>query len=350
VAALVLASLVPACSGGADGKLSDVTEAPSFDPRCTHVVDDLGTAELRLAVADPGDVLCFAGDAFAGADLTVKRSGADAVPIVLLGDSTAIHSITVKANYVSVEQFAVTGGDGIVLDGHGLSVKRNTVRDAQIDGISCDGDCTDLLIDGNVVERADGTGISVRGARIAVRNNDVSGSVRGKANDADGMRFFGSDIEISSNRVHDISDRGYASDPPHTDCFQTFDNGGKPPTRDVVIANNRCTNVAHQCLIATAEEAGQAGEVGRSEGIRFDGNTCDVGGSQAVYLSWFPNVEVLGNTFSGIGMDRAVYLENHSTDATLSGNTVTGTFPLVEADASSEPGLQVDEAQQLQQK
>jgi hypothetical protein len=272
------------------------------------------------------------------------------VPIVLLGNATSIHSIDVEANYVMVEHFAVASGDGIVLAGHGLSVDHNTVRDAQLDGISCDDDCSDLLIDANTVERADGTGISVRGARIVVRGNDVSGSVRKKANDADGVRFFGSDIQISGNTVHDISDRGYATDPPHTDCFQTFDNGGKPATRDVVLSGNTCSNVAHQCLIATAEEAGQAGKVGRSENIRFEGNTCDVGGSQAVYLSWFPQAQIVGNRFSGTGMDRAVFLENQSTGATLSGNTIIGTFPLVEADESSKPGLQVDESQQLQQK
>ena len=70
---------------------------------------------------------------------------------------------------------------------------------------------------------------------------------------------------------------------------------------DAIIADNVCRNVDHQCLIATAEEAGEQGDIGRSHGIEFTGNVCEVEGSQAVLVRWFPDVVVQGNSFDGPG-------------------------------------------------
>ena len=81
------------------------------------------------------------------------------------------------------------------------------------------------VIASNTVRGANGTGVIVLGRRILVESNDVAGSVMGDGVDADGIRFFGSDIIIRGNYIHDIYDRGYPPDEgPHTDCFQTFDD------------------------------------------------------------------------------------------------------------------------------
>ena len=114
------------------------------------------------------------------------------------------------------------------------------------------------------------------------------------------------------------------------------------PTVDVVISGNVCRNVDHQCLIATAEEAGLDGSVGRSHGIVFTDNVCDVEGSQAVLVQWFPGVVVRGSTFSGPGLDRAAIFLDGSTGAGFYGNVVPPTVAAFELDESSRVGFGTD--------
>lgn len=313
--------------------------APPEDAPCDEPVLDPDAARSLLDDADPGDVVCITGPAFAGVDLTITRSGERGAPIRLVGvDVVAVRSVTVDADDVSVESLSVAGGDGIVASGTRLTISGNTVSDARLDGISCE-PCAGTLILGNTVERTDGTGIRVSGDQIVVHANTVTGSVRIEANDADGIRFFGSNHRITRNTVADIKDDGYEGEPPHTDCFQTFDNGGKLATTDTLIEGNTCRNVDHQCLIATAEEAGLDGELGRSARLRFIGNTCEVEGSQAVLIGWFPEVEVRDNRLSGPGLERGVYLGDSSINAWVAGNEMDPDIPELQVDESSQEGL-----------
>ncbi|MGH8966285.1 MAG: right-handed parallel beta-helix repeat-containing protein, partial [Actinomycetes bacterium] len=73
--------------------------------------------------------------------------------------------------------------------------------------------------------------------------------------------------------------------------------------------------------------------------IIFEGNTCEVNGSQAVLLENFSHVIVRGNRFSGPGT-RAVQLSRGSTDCAVIDNTVTGRMRPFEIDPESEPGFQ----------
>ena len=173
-----------------------------------------------------------------------------------------------------------------------------------------------------------------------MRGNSVSGSVRRQAGDADGIRFFGTDVQILENTVFDIKDDGYEGEPPHTDCFQTYDNS-RMPTVDAIIAGNECRNVDHQCLIATAEESGDDGDIGRSHGIEFTGNVCQVEGSQALLIQWFPDVVVQGNTFDGV-YDRAAIFLDGSTGGEFAGNTVPAEVVPYEVDQSSRDGFSGD--------
>lgn len=317
-----------------------VAEPPRALPpiTCTHTATDPEQARVQLAQAAPGQTLCFAGDKLHGAELKATASGTPEQPIVLVGRDTTVGAVSVDADHVVVDGFTTVDGDGLTLEGTGLTVRGTEVLRAHDDGISCQ--CTDTDITDNVVREADGTGIRIEGERISVLSNDVSRSVMRESNDADGIRFFGTGHRISANKVHDISDDGYP-DPPHTDCFQTYDNNS-PPTRDVEIFGNACHNVDHQCLIATAEESGQDGAVGRSRSLRFVGNTCAVGGSQAVLVRWFPEITVRDNEISGPELAHGVYLADGSTSATVVDNRFRGDYPMVEVDESSRPGLRVE--------
>jgi Right handed beta helix region len=305
---------------------------------CSTSITDHRRVNKSLATARPGTTVCLAGSGLGATDMVITRSGTRTAPLRVQGDNTRVHSVRVTADHVIIEGFNTFGGDGIDADGTDITIRNNVVVDADLDGISC-GDCTDSLIQSNTVDHADGTGIRISGANITIDANVVQDSVRINADDADGVRFFGYGHRITGNFIADIKDDGYTSAPPHTDCFQTFDNGKKLATYDVLIRGNTCTNVDHQCLIATAQEAGLADQVGRSTHISFVDNTCDVEGSQAVLVRWFPNVEVRRNTFKGSNMSNAIVVQNESTGAWITDNSVEQDIPTFEVDPSSADGF-----------
>lgn len=340
-AAAVVLVLVLSWDGARPPTPLPAMDAPQVQVQCTESADRAEDVARLLANADAGMTMCVTGDSLRDADLVLQASGSAERPISIVANDTVVHSVTVTADHVVVQGFIVEGGDGIVLEGTGLVARHNVVRDATDDGISCSRPCSDAEIAHNTVVRADGSGIDVEGQRILVRANSISDSRQIESGDADGIRFFGNDIVIEDNRITDITDAGYGEDAPHTDCFQTFDNSGQP-TVGVTITRNTCRNVDHQCLIVTAEQAGNEEVIGRSRNITFSYNICEVNGSQAVLVQWVPNVRVVSNILTGPNLDRAVIFLDGSIDAEFLDNTVPmGVLPY-EIDDASLPGLDAD--------
>jgi hypothetical protein len=326
---------------------------------CSLVVGDPTGADDDVALvvsiqeainrAQPGDDICVVSTGGARERIMVARSGTRAAPIRIraLGEVQTA-GFVVEADHVAIEGFSVSSrgvgddegrGMGIYLAGRGLQIRNNWVSDTDGDGIGCESSppgCTDVVIADNTVRKASGTGIIVLGQDILVEDNDVSGSIMGDGIDADGIRFFGSDIVIRGNYVHDIHDRGYPPDEgPHTDCFQTFDDD-KPPTVSVTIENNVCHDVDHQCLIA--EGVTQR----RSSSITFRNNICNNNGSQAIFARQFPGLTITNNLFLDSMVYHGVFLESESTAALIGNNVFVGKYRPYVADASSRPGLVAD--------
>jgi parallel beta-helix repeat protein len=282
--------------------------------------------------------VCLSGDQLSDAELAVTISGAPQQPITILADGATIRSMDVEADYVVIQGLTLRDGDGLTMAGHGLVARNNVVYNATADGVECR-DCTDTIIESNTIQRADGTGIWISGERITVRNNTVSESVLRTQGDADGIRFFGRGHRLVRNTIKDIKSSGYRDEGPHTDCFQTYDIPDAPPTYDIVIADNVCTNVDVQALIATNDgRSGRGIRTGQTS-ITFERNIVSVNGAQAVLLRNFPDVVVRDNHFSGPG-NRAVMLTEGSTRCTVAGNTVTGDLRPFEIDRQSERGFQ----------
>ncbi|MGH4010447.1 MAG: right-handed parallel beta-helix repeat-containing protein [Pseudonocardiaceae bacterium] len=305
---------------------------------CANEITEPEQASAVLARAQPGSTVCLSGDAFTDAELEVASSGTRQQPIRIISDGTTMRSVDVKADYVVIEGLTLKEGDGLTMAGRGLIARDNVIYNAAKDGLVCRG-CVEAIIESNTVQRADGTGIFLSGEGITVRNNTVSESVVRTQDDADGIRFFGVGHRLIENTIKDIKASGYGDEGPHTDCFQTYNSDQAPPTYDVVIANNICTNVDVQCLIATNDDRGNRGAPGGPTTIIFEGNTCAVNGSQAVLLRNFSDVVVRGNDFSGPG-DRAVQLTGASNGVAVIDNTVTGQMRPFEIDRQSEPGFQ----------
>jgi hypothetical protein len=283
--------------------------------------------------------VCFTGQGLADTDVTLNRPGTATAPIRLFSDGATVRSIHISADHVIVEGFTVTGGDGLFLTGTDLAVRHNTVHDTQHSGISCD-PCQNSIIENNTVQHVATAGIWISGQRIAVSHNTVSGTVARDNGDADGMRFFGSGHRITDNTITDISATGYAN-PPHPDCFQTYDSNG-PPTYDVVIVGNTCRNVDAQCLIATGDRSGNNAAPTGGPSISFIGNTCASNGAQAVNVRRWPNVELRDNKISGPNITRGIIIIDGSNGCVVVGNTTTNGRPTVDIDDSSKTGSQVE--------
>ena len=324
------------CASPAQGPLH-----PSLPAQCTHTITRAEDVSMVLALVAPGDTVCFVGPDLAQAVVTMARSGTARAPIRLVAQElVTVREVQIRADYVSVEGFDVAGGAGVSLEGTGLTVKNNTVHDTQQDGISCH-PCMDSTIESNVLRHNTTNGVDLTGERITVRANTISGTVPQDNGDTDGMRFYGNDLQITDNTIVDLSMAGYAS-PPHPDCFQTLD-AGKPPTFNVLIANNICRNVDAQCLIATGDQDANSGAPPAVPSIIFRENSCANNGAQAVDLRRWPNVQIVHNTFSGSNLRRAVLITEGSTGTTVTGNTTTGDCPTVEIDDSSRPGSHIND-------
>ena len=339
--ALIISSCTAAPGPSLPGAPPPSNQVGPLPAECAGRVTEPDQASAALQRVRPGSIVCLSGDGLADAELEVTTSGTPQQPITIVADGATMRSLNVNADYVVIQGLTLRDGDGLTMAGRGLVARNNVVYNATADGVECR-DCGSTIIESNVVQRADGTGIWISGEGITVRNNTVSESVLRTQGDADGIRFFGVGHRLTGNTIKDIKASGYADDPrggPHTDCFQTFNTASDPPTYDIVIADNICTNVDVQCLIATAKEGGARSSPAGQTAITFENNTCSVNGSQAVLLENFPHVIVRGNRFSGPST-RAVQLGMGSTDCAVIGNTMTGRMRPFEIDRQSRPGFQ----------
>ncbi len=302
---------------------------------CNRTVTSSGDVRAALGSAAPGNTVCFTGDDLTDADLTMTRSGTADSPIKLVSDGATVNNVHITGNHVVVEGFTVTGGDGITLEGTGLTAQRNTIHDTVRGGVACI-PCTDSTITANTVQHVSTVGIYISGQRITVSGNTVSDTIAQNDGDADGMRFFGTGHRITGNTIRDISDRGYRA-PPHPDCFQTFDHN--PATYDIVISGNTCRNVDAQCLIATDDQPGSSSAPRGVPSITFVDNTCEPNGAQAINLRRWTDVEIRQNRFSGPNLSRAILISDGSKGCTVIDNTTAGRVPTVEVDGASREGF-----------
>jgi hypothetical protein len=344
--AVVAALLAGGCSPAPVPKAAP-PPSPGAVPRpvpkptnCTQSLTEATGAQRALDQAVPGERLCVLGQYVQGASLRLARSGTPQQPIQLESDGATLSALRITADNVVVEGFNTDGGNGIKARGANITIRNNDVRGPADDGIRCS-PCTNSVIDNNTVRGADGAGIVVEGQGVTARYNDVSGSVRRAATDADGMRFFGVNLRLLDNTVHDISQRGYpAGAEPHPDCFQTVDSGG-PLTYGVVIQHNECVNVDEWCLVASGAERRTAVEPAGQWAIQFLDNYCQSGADHAVHLDGYPNVAVKGNTFSA-RYTAGVLAVRGATGVKVVDNILIGQFEPSQVDDASRAGF--DEA------
>ncbi len=270
------------------------------------------TIQACANVAQAGDT-CLVNSGTYDERVVSKRAGTSSSMITFKANGNAVvRGFELSHGYIKVEGFEITNyqtshtGRGIILSGQGYLIVNNHIHHTTAEGVFCNGGCSNSIIRGNYLEWIHSQGITIEGDSVIVENNEIYKSVQRFAlneptpNDADGMRFFGSNHIIRNNYIHDIVNDEYAPS-AHADCFQT--HKGRSDTHDITITGNVCINVDHQCIMAS-----QAPQ--NANRIIFTHNVCDINGGQAAFLVDFSNSVVNNNVFYKNIRYRAVYLRN----------------------------------------
>lgn len=242
---------------------------PVSSPSATPTVEPTSTAP-----ADPcgAPVVCTTADSTAV--LTIKTPG------VFDGRGHHVPNIVVQASNVTVENFVVSEG-------------------AQ-------------------------TGILSVGANNVIQDNDIS-AIHYGTDDLDAMRFFGNNVRILHNRIHNLAS-GPIKD-AHPDCVQSWASKSTGTSSDVEIGWNTCnpgdTQGHGQCIMAEGPGStdGGGGATGTSARWNIHDNVCTTSANQSISLRDIDDVTVVGNTFSGANA-KAVQIVDGSTGVTFSGNVL----------------------------
>ena len=259
---------------------------------CTATVTNAAALAPALAAANPGNRICVFGD-LGSTQVSITRSGTPRAPITIEGDgSTSVDGIDVRADWVTVS---------------GLNVIHPHAP-----------------------------GVSLHGNDISMMNTTV---VKPRGDDGDGVRFWGSNLTLVHNTIQHTRNAHHA----HADCMQTFaTDPDSPASQYIVIQSNRCEDISNTCLIMEGPHslAGDGSGVGATSDVRYDNNFCDNRASQALQIDDVQHMTITNNDIAG-HLNHAFALQNMSTDAKISGNTLDPDVGYqVGMDDTSRPGYQ----------
>lgn len=260
---------------------------------CRETVSDSTALSTTVINAQPGDVICVQGS-IPDTRLVIKTSGTAQAPIKILGDGqSSVHGITVNADYIDISGINALNPDapGISLSGHNITLENST-------------------------------------------------SISPRGDDGDALRFWGTNITIRHNTFRDTKNLNGA----HADCMQTFagDPYNSPASQHVLIDSNRCEDIDNTCMIMEGPHSlsGDGSGVGATTDITFTNNYCQNHAAEALQIDDVQNLTITNNDIAGTN-DHAFALQNFSTGARVSGNTLSPTIKFeVGMDASSAPGYQ----------
>ena len=235
---------------------------------CTVTATDSDSLTAAMSSAAPGQRICVFGT-IGTTRLILRQSGTEDRRIEVVGDGhTIVRGITVDASNVTV--------DGI-----------NSVHGWA-------------------------PGISLTGDNIILRN---STSIAPRGDDRDGLRYFGSNMQIVHNTFRDTLNLDLA----HADCMQNYATGpDSPASQHVTITDNRCERIENQCLIAEGpnSSAGDGSGEGESSDLLFRNNYCDSHASQAVQLDDIQRATFERNEIAS-AQPKAFSFQNQSTEGVV---------------------------------
>lgn len=175
------------------------------------------------------------------------------------------------------------------------------------------------------------SGIYSFGAGNTIQNNDVSQI--SSDGDTNGITFFGDDIRILLNDIHNLL-KG-SPNGSHTDGIQTWNTASKRSSSRVLIFGNRIRGPVqsdpayiHQGVMAEGKDStdGGGGGTGVSQHWLVDSNEFQTYGNQALKFDDIHDVKITRNIFSG-SATKVVETGDLSTGTVFYGdNKVTGSY------------------------
>ncbi len=261
---------------------------------CTVTVDPGGSINSAISAAGSGAVICVRAGDYSGELVSLAKGGVT----VRSNGVGKIKGAEVSGDGSTLDGFTVVGAggsspeSGILVSGSNVKVLDNLINGTDlIFGVRCAKDsCNDDLIAGNTVTGIESIGMKIEnGSGTVVERNNIYDlhNDTGGSYDTDGMRFWGKQT-IRYNYIHDINEFSSGNRHPHTDCFQTYNNGSI--SAGTLIENNYCLRVSRQCLIAQNNSSSNY----EIRDITFRDNVCETYDSQGINLGSMSGV-VLDN-------------------------------------------------------
>lgn len=268
------------------------SSSSSTDPSSANPATEqkLGVCGIATPAAGPNVVLSSTDST---TELTISSGGTQGNPKIYDGTCHTIGTITIKADYVTVQNFKIqaTGQYGINSDGTGITIQNNDIK-----GIHASGD-----------------------------------------GDLNAITFFGNDIKILYNTAIDFVTGSPGGS--HTDGIQTWVSSSHPvASTNVVIQGNKFTGPAnpsrdnntpsiHQCIMAEGLNAGgNSGGNGNPSNWLIADNYFSDSWNQCIKLDGIENVSITRNEFAG-SSDKVMDVSPASTGTKYySDNKVTGQY------------------------
>lgn len=259
---------------------------------CTAFVNPGASINNAIAAASSGAVICVRAGDYRDQLVRVNKAGI----IVRSNGIGRIKGAEVTGDGSTLDGFTVVGGafqdprSGILFAGDRIRIVNNLINGGELLlGVSCtQGRCDNGFVAGNTVTNIESIGMLIdAGTGTVVERNNIFDLHRSRTGyDVDGIRFWGRHT-FRYNYIHDINEFT-SNGNPHTDCFQTFNNG--TDSAGTLIENNYCLRVSRQCLIAQNNSAGRYA----IRDITFRDNVCETYDSQGINLGSMSGV-VLDN-------------------------------------------------------
>ncbi|MBL8159117.1 hypothetical protein JNJ66_01540 [Candidatus Saccharibacteria bacterium] len=251
-----------------------------------------GTQTLGVGgVATPAGAILSSADSTE--ELKIEESGTAGNPKVYDGQGHTVGTITIRADYVTVQNFNI----------------RATSQD----------------------------GVNFEGTGITVQNNDIKGVSAAGDGDMNAIEFFGNDSKILYNTAIDFVE----GDPggSHTDAIQTWVSDSHPtPSKNVIIKGNKFSGPdnpgrdnaipsIHQCIMAEGlGRGGNSGGDGDPSNWLIADNYFKDSWNQCIKLDGIDDVTITRNEFAG-DSGRVIEVTSASSNVKFySDNKITGGY------------------------
>jgi hypothetical protein len=316
---------------------------PSISWATTYYVTTTGSNSADGSVGTPWLTIQHAADTMSAGDTVLVATGTYAERVVTAHAGTdASHYIIFKTtasaqilgfnishDYVRVEGFTITNTvgsactsscddsastyAGVYIGGNYAQVVGNYIYNIGMHAAIQPyhgGTPSNAYISNNHIVHSQ-YGIIAYGTNWTVQGNDVEEIVKYSTEggwDCDYMRFFGSGHVFSDNYLHGslISEIGTYPNNCHLDCFQTFDSGSAPPSYNITMERNVCTDAADFLMAEGNSELSSHDFIIRNNILA---NTLvDTGSGNVINIKDIEKVTIVNNTFYNFTAAMGVYV------------------------------------------